>query len=141
MSTQLLPLWLFAAVGGTIAAVILLKVGKLRGSPRLAFVAEQVVAFEQGGAYALWLTSGERGFWMRLLTEARPRIALIDPSGGEIEIVYPALPLLIRGFGSYRRLALFAIENPGRYSLRISGPATRRPGAATARLILERRRT
>ena len=140
MSTQVLPLLLFVGVGGALLCVILLKVSKLRGSPQLAFASEQVVEFERGGSYALWLTGGVRGYRARLLAEVSPKIALIDSSTDyEIAITYPAFPVLIRGFGTYRRFAIFAIERPGRYVFRIIGPATQRPEAA-ARLILERRR-
>jgi hypothetical protein len=141
MSTQVLPVLLFVAVAGVLLSVILLKVGKLRGSPQLAFASEQVVEFERGGSYALWVTAGGRGFRARLLAEISPKIALIDSStGGEIAITYPALPVMIRGFGTYRQFATFAIERPGRYIFRIIGPATQRPEAAAAHLILERRR-
>ena len=110
-------------------------------APRLAFVAEQVVDFEQGGSYALWLTGGVRGFWARLLAEVYPNIALIDSSTGDaIAITYPTFPVMIHGFGTYRQFAIFAIERPGRYILRIIGPATQRSGASATRLILERRR-
>jgi len=141
MSTQVIPVLLFLGAAGTILAVILLKVGKLRGSPHLAFVSEQFVDFEQGGSYALWLTGGVRGFWARLLAEVYPNIALIDSSTGDaIEITYPTFPVMIHGFGTYRQFAIFAIERPGRYILRIVGPATQRSGASATRLILERRR-
>jgi hypothetical protein len=141
MSTQSVLLWLFVGVVGFLLITILFKVGKLRGSPHLAFVTEQAVDFEQAGAYALWLTGGPRGFRVRRLTEVYPRIRLIESSTGrEIEIAYPPFPPMIRGFGSYRQFAMFSIDAPGRYTLCVMSPKTQTAGASTARLILERRR-
>src|SRR5262245_14269758 len=130
MRTQVLPFLLFAGAAGALSTIILLKVGKLRGSPHLAFVEEQPIDFAQGGRYALWLTGGARGF------SARPHadIRLIESAtGADIEINSPRWAPLIRGFGTYRQVATFAIERAGRYTLRITDPA---PPAA--RLVLER---
>jgi hypothetical protein len=141
MSTQSILLLLFAGVVGVLLTTILLKVSKLRGSPHLAFATEQTVDFEHGGSYALWLTGGPRGFWVRRLTEVYPKIRLIEAStGGEVAITYPLFPPMIRGFGSYRQFATFSVERPGRYTLRIISPKTQTAGASAARLILERRR-
>jgi hypothetical protein len=140
MSTQLVMLVLFAGVAGFLLTTVLLKVGRLRSSPQLAFATEQPVDFERGGSYALWLTGDRRGFRARLLPEAHPDIRLISSTGDEVEIVRPIFPPLIRGFGTYRQFATFSIAHPGRYTLRIVSPGTPTAGASMARLILERRR-
>ena len=130
---------LFVCVAACLATGIGLKVGKLRRSPRLAFVAEQPVAFDADGSYALWLTGG-RAFRAGMAPAASPDIRLISPAGDEIAVTRPLFAPLIRGFGTYRQVATFAIERPGRYTLRVTSPETQAPGAAAARLIVERRR-
>lgn len=141
MSTQVLSLVLFVALVGSLLAFILVTVGRLRASPRLPFVAEQAVDLAREGSYALWLTGGMRGFWSRVLAEVFPDVRLVESAtGGEITVSYPRFPIVIRGLGYYRQLATFTIERPGRYTLRIMGPATQSRGAAATGLILERRR-
>ena len=135
MSTQTLPVWLFLGVAGLLVAIVLVKVGKLVGSPHLPIVAEQDVDLARAGSYALWLT----GDWAWLLAELHP-VRLADAgTGAPIALRYRRFPVLIRGFGSYRQLATFAIERPGRYILRIMGPAPQSQDAVAAGLILERR--
>src|SRR5262249_44134103 len=141
MNTQAVPIWLFVAAAAVLLTIILLKVGKLRGSPQLAFVTEQIVDFERGGSYALWLTGGPRGFWVPRAAEGYPKMRLVESAtGGEIEVTYPLFSPMLRGFGSYRQFAMFSIERPGRYALRIVSSRTQEAGAPTARVILERRR-
>lgn len=140
MNTPSPPLWLFAATVAVLLTTILLKVGKLRSSPHLAFVPEQIVDFEQGGSYALWLTGGPRGVWMPRLLERYPKVRLVESStGGEIDITYPLFSPKVRGFGTYRQFATFRIERPGRYTLSIMSSGAQAAAASTARLILERR--
>src|SRR5262249_39711285 len=121
MNTPSLPIWLFFAAAAVLLTTIVLKVGKLRRSPHLAFVSEQIVELAQAGSYALWLTGGPRGFWVRRPAEGYPRVRLVESStGGEIEVTYPRFSPMVRGFGSYRQFATFLIERPGRYALSIA---------------------
>jgi hypothetical protein len=140
MSTPSVSLWLFVATVVVLLTTILLKVGKLRSSPHLALVPEQIVDIAQGGAYALWLTGGPRGVWMPRLLERYPKVRLIESStGAAIDIRYPLFSPKVRGFGSYRQFAFFSIERPGRYTLSLTSSGTQATTASTARLILERR--
>jgi hypothetical protein len=141
MDTRDLLISLFLLAAGSFVAAILLKVGRLRSSPHLPFVSEQSVELAQPGSYALWLTGGLRGFWARTLAEVYPDIHIVEASTGkEVRANYSQFPIEIRGIGYYRKFATFAIDRPGRYAVRIGGPAVQKSGASATKLILERRR-
>ena len=104
-------------------------------------MAEQSVEFARPGSYALWLTGGLRGFWARARAETYPDVHIVEAATGKgFEADYPQFPIAIWGIGYYRKFATFAIARPGRYTIRIGGPAPQSPGASGASLILERRR-